>query len=200
MNEQLPHLTQLLRQLQRVPYVASKNIYRVAHHFLSLSPEQMRLFCEALQEAHRELIKCPRCCAWQERTGNCPFCDSLKREQSVVCVVETWHDLLAIEKSGGYQGAYHVLGGALSPLEGIGPEQLSVGRLRERLANGTCREIIIACNQTPEGDATAAYVARSLDGCGVTISRLARGLPVGATLEYMDKLTLHKALSERRLF
>lgn len=115
-------------------------------------------------------------------------------------MVETWHDLLAVEKTGGYKGAYHVLGAALSPLEGIGPEHLSVAQLRSRLDNGTCREIILACNQTPEGDATASYVARSLDGTEVAISRLARGLPVGATLEYMDKLTLNKALSERRVF
>lgn len=199
MMEQLPNLTQLLKQLQRVPYVASKNIYRVAHHFLSMKPEQMELFCKVLQEAHAAIAKCDICCTWKEQAGSCPFCSSLKRDQGIICVVETWYDLLAIEKAGGFQGVYHVLGGALSPLEGIGPEELTVPALVKRITP-ECREIILACNQTPEGDATTAYVARALSEHSVSITRLARGLPVGASLEYMDKLTLHKALTERRMF
>lgn len=199
----LPTLQQLLRQLQRVPYLASKNLYRVAQHFLSLPPEQLELFCRALREAQVNLAQCERCCAWRERTAGCLFCDSPKRDHTVICVVETWYDLTAIERSGGYNGEYHVLGGALSPLDGIGPEDLSVEILTERLTDGSANksiEIILAMNQTPEGEATAVFVARALRGKPVTVTCLARGMPVGSTLEFMDRLTLNKALSERRNF
>lgn len=201
----LPTLQQLLRQLQRVPYLASKNLYRVAQHFLSLPPEQLELFCRALREAQVNLTRCSRCCAWQERTAGCLFCDAPKRDHTAICVVETWYDLTAIERSGGYNGEYHVLGGALSPLDGIGPEDLSVDVLVERVSqnkdqSAKSREIILAMNQTPEGEATASFVARALRGKPVTITCLARGMPVGSTLEFMDRLTLNKALSERRNF
>lgn len=197
----LPTLQQLLRQLQRVPYLASKNLYRVAQHFLSLPPEQLELFCRVLREAQVNLTRCERCCAWRERTAGCLFCDSPKRDHSVICVVETWYDLTAIERSGGYNGEYHVLGGALSPLDGIGPEDLSVEVLEARIGQETkFREIILAMNQTPEGEATAVFVSRALRGKPVTVTCLARGMPVGSTLEFMDRLTLNKALSERRDF
>lgn len=206
----LPTLQQLLRQLQRVPYLASKNLYRVAQHFLSLRPEELELFCRVLREAQVNLTRCERCCAWRERTAGCLFCDSPKRDHTVICVVETWYDLTAIERSGGYNGEYHVLGGALSPLDGIGPEDLSVETLAQRLDNkieslpggaaGKPSEIILAMNQTPEGEATAVFVSRALRGKSITVTCLARGMPVGSTLEFMDRLTLNKALSERRDF
>ncbi|MCL5436968.1 MAG: recombination mediator RecR [Candidatus Dependentiae bacterium] len=204
--EGLRTLQQLLRQLQRVPYLASKNLYRVAQHFLSLTPEQLDLFCRALKEAQVNLVRCDRCCAWRERTSGCLFCDAPGRDHGIICVVETWYDLTAIERSGAYNGEYHVLGGALSPLDGIGPEDLSVQQLVARLDGagtqdaGKRREIILAMNQTPEGEATAAFVARALRGMEVAITCLARGMPVGSTLEFMDRLTLNKALSERRNF
>lgn len=208
LTDGLPSLTQLLRQLQRVPYLASKNLYRVAQHFLTMTPEQVAFFCQAIKDAHDRLVKCPICCAWQERTTLCVFCGSPKRDQGLICVVETWYDLNVIEKSGGYNGVYHVLGGALSPLDGIYPEDLSVDRLAKRVNqshDGThkpvpCREIILAMNQTPEGEATAALVARALQGAQVRISCLARGIPVGSSLELMDRLTINKALAERRTF
>lgn len=197
----LPTLQQLLRQLQRVPYLASKNLYRVAQHFLTLPPEQLELFCKALREAQMNLVACSHCCAWRERTAGCPFCDDQSRDHGLICVVETWYDLAAIERSGGYRGEFHVLGGALSPLDGIGPEDLSVTILVERIAQSDrYREVILAMNQTPEGEATAAFVARALREKGISVTCLARGMPVGSTLEFMDRLTLHKALSERRNF
>lgn len=199
MMDRLPSLTSLVRQLQRVPYLASKNIYRVANYFLTLTPDQIDFFCTVLQEARARIVKCERCAVWREKSGTCPFCDAPDRDQTLICVVETWYDLMAIERAGGYRGVYHLLGGALSPLDGIGPENLSVPALVARL-NDSTREIILACNQTPEGEATAAYVVRALEGQSVLITRLARGLPVGAALEFMDKLTLSKALSERRHF
>jgi recombination protein RecR len=114
-------------------------------------------------------------------------------------VVETWQELLAIEKTGGYRGVYHVLGGVISPLEGIGPENLTINQLLNRVHEGAT-ELILAMNQTPEGEATSAFIASKLKGKSVVISCLARGIPVGSSLEYMDRLTLHKALSERRPF
>ncbi len=197
--EGLPTLISLIKQLQRVPYLASKNLYRVANHFLTMPPEQLEQFCRSLRDAHDRLVKCSQCCSWQERNGSCVYCSSLKRDHGLICVVETWYDLNTLEKSGSYSGLYHVLGGALSPLDGIGPEDLSLEQLVKRI-NGSCREIILAMNQTPEGEATSALVARVLRDKQIKITCLARGIPVGSTLEYLDRLTVCKALQERRMF
>lgn len=199
MIQELPTLQLLLRELQQVPYLASKNLYRVAHHFLEMSPQKMAQFCTLLQQAHQQLIKCTVCFAWQERDRHCLFCGSTKRNQNIICVVETWYDVHAIEKTTAYTGVYHVLGGAIYPLEGIGPEDLTIEQLKKRALKG-CEEIILGLNQTPEGEATAVFIAKQLEGLPIKITCLARGLPVGSTLEYMDQLTLHKALAERRTF
>lgn len=200
MMQELPTLQLLLRELQKVPYLASKNLYRVAHYFLSMEPQQMAQFCNLLTQAHQKLARCPLCFAWQEKDRSCMFCAAAHRNQRIICVVETWHDLFAIERTGSYKGVYHVLGGVLYPLEGIGPEQLTVEQLKQRLEIHGGDEIVLALNQTPEGEATAAYIAKKLEGLSIKITCLARGVPVGSTLEYMDRLTLHKAITERRLF
>lgn len=203
MNDQLPTLTKLLKQLQQVPYLASKNLYRVAHHFLQMDSARLEQFCTALQQAQAGLKKCAICCAWQEKDASCSFCSSPRRDQGLICVVETWHDLYAIEKTGGFTGVYHVLGGAISPLDGISPEDLSVPQLVTRLASG-CTELIFALNQTPEGEATSAYIARKINHAYNTrtfkITCLSRGVPVGSSLESVDRVTVFKALAERRLF
>ncbi len=200
MTHNLPTLEQLLMQLQQVPYLASKNLYRVAHHFLELDQVRIEQFCKALQDAHARLEKCYMCFVWKEREQACSFCDSRSRDQKSICVVETWHEVYALEKTGAYRGVYHVLGGALSPLEGIGPDKLTVDFLVRRIQEHGCDELILAMNQTPEGEATAALVARRLYSLNIKMTRLARGIPVGSSLEKMDRLTLHKALAERRLF
>lgn len=200
MIDDLPHLQQLLKQLQQIPYVASKNLYRVAHHFLELDTARMQQLCTVLMNVKEHLVKCSTCWVWQERNKPCAFCSSKNRDQATICVVETWHDLYAIEKTGGYRGVYHVLGGAICPLDGIGVEDLTIDQLVMRVSATPCNEIILAMNQTPEGETTAAFVARKLQGKSIKITCLARGIPVGSTLEYMDRLTLHKALFERRLF
>jgi recombination protein RecR len=199
MIDNLPTLARFLRQLQQVPYLASKNVYRVMHHFLEMNAEQRKQFCNALQDAHENVIKCQRCWTWQERTYGCPFCDDPKRDHTLVCVVEAWQDVYAVERSGAFKGEYHVLGGALNPLEGIGVEHLKIKELNVRVTD-QYREIILALNQTPEGEATAAFIARTLKTKGIPITSLARGVPVGASLEFTDRLTLHKALSDRRIF
>ena len=199
MIEQSPSLVALLRQLQRVPYLASKNIYVVAQYFLDLDMQAAQQFCQTLMQVKAQVEKCTECWSWKEKEKGCPFCTALKRDKNVICVVETWRDLIAIEKTGGYQGMYHVLGGALCPLDGIGPENLTIKQLIERVEKG-CSELIFAFNQTPEGEATAAYIAHKLKDKQIRISCLARGLPVGSSLEAMDRLTVYKALSERRPF
>lgn len=199
MIEQLPPLARLVRQLQQIPYLASKNLYRVANFMLSMDARQTDAFCKALVDAKQMIAQCQQCCAWKEVDKGCLFCSSKKRDASVICVVETWHELMAIEKTRGFVGMYHVLGGVICPLEGIGPEDLSITTLLGRITDEVS-EIILATNQTPEGEATASFIAHKLKGKPVSISCLARGIPVGSQIESMDHLTVYKALSERRPF
>jgi recombination protein RecR len=195
-----PSLAQLLKVLQQVPYLASKNLYRVANHFLHMDQKKAEQFCQVLLEAKMNIAYCSTCFVWQEKGRPCTFCDATKRNKALVCVVETWQELLAIEKTGGYTGVYHVLGGAICPLEGIGPEDLHIVPLIARVEQLAIQEIILATNQTPEGEATASYIASKLKHLPVTISCLARGIPVGSSIESLDRVTVYKALSERRLF
>ena len=200
MINKLPSLLQLTKQLQSVPYLASKNLYKVAFHFLTLDEKKLEQFCAVLTHAHENIELCSVCCALKEKKDACLFCAASKRDRSIICVVETWQELLSIEKTGGYFGLYHVLGGAISPLDGIGPEDLSIEQLINRVDDNAVKEIIFAMNQTPEGEATSAFIASKLQSKAVNITRLARGVPIGSSLEYMDKLTIYKALSERRPF
>ena len=200
MIEKLPSLAQLCKVLQQVPYLASKNLYRVATYFLVADEQRMQKFYRALQDARINIIPCEICCVWREKQSACVFCSDEKRDISIICVVETWQELLSVEKTDGYRGMYHVLGGAICPLDGISADDLTIGKLLARVTENT-KEIILATNQTPEGEATAAYISRKLKQYPyVIVSCLARGVPVGSTLELMDKLTVYKALSERRPF
>lgn len=200
MVDKLPSLDNLLKVLQQVPYLASKNIYRVAAHFLEMDQNNIEQFCKVLLAAQHNIQKCPVCFSWKEKTGACLLCTSTNRDQQIVCVVETWQELLVIERTGGYNGVYHVLGGAICPLDGVGPEDLTIGPLVARVHEGAIQELILATNQTPEGEATAAFIASKCKNHPVKLSRLARGVPVGSSLEFMDRLTVYKALSERRPF
>lgn len=200
MIDKLPSLAQLCKVLQNVPYLASKNLYRVADYFLTTDADKIDRFCTALLEAKRNIVLCETCFVWKERNQPCIFCEDTERDHKMVCVVETWQELMVIEKTGGFKGVYHVLGGAICPLEGIGPEDLTIQPLIARVQAGTVAEIILATNQTPEGEATAVFIARKLKETGIKISCLARGMPVGALLDGLDKLTVYKALAERRPF
>jgi recombination protein RecR len=200
MIDKLPSLDNLLKVLQQVPYLASKNLYRVAAHFLEMDNQNVEQFCKVLLAAKYNVCKCPVCFAWKEKENVCSLCTSATKDQQLVCVVETWQELLVIERTGGYNGVYHVLGGAICPLEGVGPEDLAIEPLVARVQEGKIKELILATNQTPEGEATAAFIASKLKNSSVHLSRLARGVPVGSLLEFMDRLTVYKALSERRPF
>ncbi len=201
MIEKSPTLARLIRHLQQVPYLASKNLYRVLGYILTMEQEKADQLCSAILEAKKNIVLCSTCFCWQDRTIPCTYCDP-RRDQAIICVVETWHELIAVEKTAGYKGAYHVLGGALSPLDGIEPSDLRINELVARVndSQSVIKEIILATNQTPEGEATAAYIANRLKTTGIIISCLARGVPVGASLEFMDKVTVYKALSDRRPF
>jgi recombination protein RecR len=201
MFQDLPSLQKLIRQLQKVPYLASKNIYRVAAYFLNNQTKDIEQFCRVLMEAKKNIKNCSICFNWTEGKDCCDVCSSDKRDKSIICVVETWHDLMAIEKTGGYLGVYHVLGGALCPLEGIGQEDLNIDSFFKRL-NKNIKEVIFATNPTPEGEATASFISSKLDDMdlNISISKLASGVPIGSCLEYMDRVTIHKALSGRRPF
>jgi recombination protein RecR len=199
MIHRLPTLQGVVKQLQQVPFLASKNLYRVLSHFLEMDPAKLDIFCAALQAAKENLVRCSRCFVWQEKNQPCLFCDHDKRDRSTICVVESWQELLAIERTEGYKGLYHVLGGSICPLDGIGPEDLTIQQLVERL-DGSVHEIILAMNQNPEGEATSAYIVQKIAQKNVKVSCLAKGVPVGSSLEFIDRLTMFKALSERRPF
>ena len=199
MLEDIPSLNNLIKILQQVPYLASKNLHRVATHFLNMQENDVERFCKLLLAAKKNVVRCEVCFAWKERACDCKFCCNPRRDKSVVCLVETWQELISVEKTGGYAGVYHVLGGVICPLDGVGPEDLYIEQLVERV-NGGIEELIMATNQTPEGEATAAYIANKLKNKEVKLSCLARGIPVGSSLEFMDRLTVYKALSERRPF
>lgn len=198
MFKSLPSLQKLIKQLQKVPYLASKNLYRVAVHFLSSSSKDIEQFTQALIEAKKNIRSCKNCFNWTEDCDVCFICLNEKRDKSIICVVETWHDLMAIERAGGFNGVYHVLGGALCPLEGISAEDLNISSLIKRV-DENIKEVIFATNPTPEGEATASFISSKLRD-GISFSKLASGVPIGSSIEYMDRVTIYKALSNRRPF
>jgi len=190
-------LARLYEQLRRLPGVGSKTAMRLAYHVLDMSQEDVSLLAKALLEAKQTIHYCSRCFNLCD-SELCEICQDEVRDQSVICVVEQPQDLMAMEKTQGFKGVYHVLHGVLSPLDGIGPEQLKIKELLYRLQGGKVQEIIVATNSDVEGEATAAYLAQLIKPLGIKVSRLAHGLPIGGDLEYADEITLYKALENRR--
>jgi recombination protein RecR len=195
----LPSLQKLIRQLQRVPYLASKNVYRVAFYLLTTDQRSLEQLCQTMLETKKALKLCALCRNWTEENELCSICISTKRDKDIICVVETWHDLMALENAGQFAGVYHVLGGSLCPLEGVGPDQLAIEPLLMRISART-KELIFATNPTPEGEATASYIASKMTLPTIRISKLASGVPIGSSLEYMDRVTICKALMGRQPF
>lgn len=190
-------LARLHEQLRRLPGIGSKTALRLAYHVLDMQVGEVRELAEALINA-REQIRVCSCCFNLCDSELCDICKDKERNKSVVCVVEQPQDLMAMERSRGYKGLYHVLHGVLSPLDGVGPEQLKIKELLIRLQAGEIKEVIVATNSDVEGEATATYLAHLLKPMGVLVSRIAHGLPVGGDLEYADEVTLSKALENRR--
>lgn len=198
MSKGLPTLYKLVSQLQRIPYLASKNIYKVAGYFLESSPDEILRLTSILQEVKAKISLCTTCFNWAEGNTLCSICLDQGRNKSVLCVVETWHDLIAIERAQEFKGVYHVLGGVLSPLNGVGPDELRIKELLIRL-DGSVKEVIFATNPTPEGEATASFISTKFSDA-LIVSKLASGMPTGSSLEYIDRVTINKALAGRRPF
>lgn len=189
-------LQRLIEQFERLPGIGSKTAQRLAYFVLNLPEERAKEFSEAIMDAHKKIRRCEICCNFSDRE-RCPICRSEARDRSTICVVETPRDAIAIEGTGEYKGTYHVLHGVISPLNGIGPDQLTIKELLSRLNNGEVEEVIMATNPTVEGEATAMYLSRLLKPLGIRITRLAYGIPVGGDLEYTDDVTLARALEGR---
>jgi recombination protein RecR len=192
-----PLLDRLIAALRCLPGVGQKSAQRMAYHLLERDREGGRRLADALAEAMARVGNCQRCRDFSE-APLCPLCASGSRDSNLLCAVETAADRLAIEQATGYRGLYFVLQGRLSPLDGIGPRELGLGLLAERLAAGEVRELIIATNPTVEGEATAHYLAQMARQHGVKPSRLAHGLPLGGELEYTDRGTLAHAFGSRQ--
>ena len=187
----------LAGELARLPGIGRKTALRLTYHLLRQPPEQSKKLANALATLAERVKPCAKCFNLTE-DELCSICRDVRRDQGVICVVEEASDIGAIERAGEFRGVYHVLGGRLSPLDGIGPEDLTMSSLESRAADGTVREVIIATNPSIEGEATALYVQRKISRHPLTVSRIARGLPVGGDLEYADGVTIAQALTARR--
>lgn len=190
-------LQDLIDALGRLPGIGPKSAQRIAFYVLSRPKAEAELLAQALIDAKEKIRFCAKCgnIAQEEL---CAICRNPKRDQAVICVVEEAKDVRAIERTRSYRGLYHVLGGAIDPINGIGPEQLRLRELLTRLSGDTVQEIIIATNPNIEGEATATYLTRTISPLGLKVTRLASGLPVGGDLEYADEVTLGRALEGRR--
>ena len=190
-------LEALVEQFARLPGVGSKSAQRLAFHVLSLSPEDAQQFADAIVTAKKTVTFCPVCRNLTDG-GLCPICSSPKRDESVICVVADPRDVVAIERSREFGGRYHVLHGVISPMNHVGPDDLEIKSLLERVAKGGVSEVIMATSPETEGEATAMYLARLLRPFEVKVTRLAYGIPVGGHLEFADDATLMRALEGRR--
>jgi recombination protein RecR len=187
----------LIDELGRLPGIGPKSAQRIAFHLLKVPADEVARLAHALTDAKAKVRFCDRC--WNIADDVlCPICSDDRRDSTVVCVVEEARDIVAIERTGEFRGRYHVLLGAMSPLEGIGPEQLKVKELFARISPEGIEEVILCTNPNTEGEVTAMYLARMLQPFGVRVTRIASGLPVGGDLEYADELTLGRALEGRR--
>jgi recombination protein RecR len=183
--------------LQRLPTIGRKTAQRLAFYLLKAPASETQELAEALLEVRRKIRPCGRCHLLSDEDP-CIYCTDPNRDDELLCVVEEGHDLAAIERTSRFRGRYHVLGGSLSPLDGIGPDELQLGQLERRVRDNNVREVIVATNPTVEGEATAAYLARLLKPTGTKVTRIAAGIPVGGDIEYADEVTMSRALEGRR--
>jgi len=190
-------LARLVQQLAKLPGIGEKTALRLAFHILRSPEGYAEELARAIVELKQRLRPCSGCCQLTDQDP-CAICGDPRREPSLLCVVSQPQDLMAIEKTGSYRGRYHVLHGVLSPLDGVGPDDLRIKELLPRLTGGEVQELILATSPSVEGDATALYLARLAKPLGVRVSRIASGVPIGGDLEYADGVTLHRALDGRR--
>jgi recombination protein RecR len=190
-------VARLIEEFHKLPGIGPKSAQRLTYHLLRAPAEEARALAQAILEVKEKIVLCSTC---QNITDSdpCAICSNSERDHGAICVVEEPLDILALERAGAYKGLYHVLHGVISPMDGVGPEELKVQELLSRLRSGDVREVIMATNPNLEGEATAMYIARLISPLGVKVTRLARGLPVGADLEYADNVTLARALEGRQ--
>ncbi len=192
-----PSITRLIDELKHLPGIGQKTAQRLAFHLLRVDRAQAMALSDAIREAKEKIRECSICNNITD-SDPCLFCASATRTRTMICVVEDATNIQAVEKTRQFNGLYHVLGGSLSPLQGIGPEQLKIKSLIERLKGGTVEEIIVATNPTAEGEATSVYLSKLIKPLGVRVTRIAMGIPVGSDLEYADEVTMMKAMEGRR--
>jgi recombination protein RecR len=197
MTDQGDPIQRLTHQLSRLPGIGEKTASRLAYHILRAPESYVRDLTQALQDIKTRIHPCSICCNLTDRDP-CAICADARRSDELICVVEQPSDLLAIERGREYRGRYHILHGSLSPLDGIGPDQLRIQELLRRLSSGHVHEVIMATDPDVEGEATALYLARLIRPLGIKVTRLAHGIPVGSELEYVDHVTIQKALDNRR--
>ncbi len=199
-----PPLARVIQELSRLPGIGEKTAARLAFHMLKGKKEDVFNLADSIGKLRQQIGLCRNCFGFSEvnslngEASLCGICGNLEREQDKICVVEDPADLIAVEKSQEFKGTYHVLHGTISPLDGVGPDALRIKELLERLKQGTVREVIVATNPTMDGEATALYLSKVIKPMSIAVTRIARGLPMGGDLEYIDIVTLGKALEGRR--
>jgi len=192
-----PALQKLIDELGKLPGVGPKSAQRIAFHLIKIPEQEALSLADAIQQAKQKVRFCETCFNMSDE-AICEICSDSQRDSSLVCVVEEPRDIVALERTREYKGLYHVLQGAINPIDGIGPEQLKIRELLERLKGNAVVEVILCTNPNIEGEATAMYLAKLIEPLGIQVSRIASGLPVGGDLEYADELTLGRALEGRR--
>lgn len=192
-----PSIQKLLDELERLPGVGQKSAQRMVYYILNHDIEDATRLANAIEEVKQTVRFCARCFSYSEQEL-CEICSSERRDQTMICVVSEPTDISPIERTGTFSGTYHVLGGAISPMEGIGPDDLHIAELMSRLSSTNIAEVVIATNPNIEGETTASYLARLIFPLGIKVTRLASGLPVGGDLEYADEITLGRAIEARR--
>lgn len=189
-------LSRLIELFESLPGIGSKSAQKLAFHILDMNDAQIKYFTDTINNAHQKIHRCSICCDLTDGE-KCAVCSDDKRDRSVICVVENPKDVIAFERTREYNGLYHVLHGAISPMNNIGPDDITVKQLLSRLSDPDIKEIIMATNPTVEGEATAMYISRLIKPMGLKVTRLAYGVPVGADLEYADEVTLTRAIEGR---
>ncbi len=192
-----PSIEKLIESFERLPSIGHKTAARLAFHILNSSEEETNEFISSIVNAKKNLKYCSKCYNISD-TDPCIICSNPKRDTSIICVVEDVRDIIAMEKTHEFKGVYHVLHGSISPMNGIGPDDIKIKELLARLMEGQVKEVILATNPRVEGEATAMYLSKLIKPLGITVTRIAHGIPVGGDLEYTDEITLTKALEGRR--
>ena len=192
-----PSIEKLIEAFEKLPSIGNKTAARLAFHILDASEEETKEFVQAILDAKKNLKYCSQCYNITD-TDPCPICGNQNRDHSIICVVEDVRDVVAMERTHEFKGVYHVLHGSISPMNGVGPDDIKLKELLSRLMEGQVKEIILATNPRVEGEATAMYISKLVKPVGVKVTRIAHGIPVGGDLEYTDEVTLSKALEGRR--